>query len=112
MFCALFLKIALQKIPILIKKIIFSDEGHFDLVGIWGNKKLTHPKRVTVWCEFLSRGIIGPFFFENKPGEAIIVNRDRYRAISNELKRRILVTFGFSRTALRATQPKLCQSQS
>ena len=56
------------------KKIIFSDEAHFDLDGyvnkqncrIWDTKnphayieKPTHPKRVTVWCGFWSRDIIG-----------------------------------------------------
>ena len=56
--------IDLQKMPIMTKKIIFSDEDHFDLVTkqncrIWGieNPRLyiekpTHPKRVTVWCGF------------------------------------------------------------
>ena len=42
------------------KKIIFSDEAHFDLGGyvnkkncrIWGTENPTHPKRVTVWCGF------------------------------------------------------------
>ena len=49
------------------KKIIFSDEAHFDLSGyvnkqncrIWGTEnphanieKPTHPKRVTVWADF------------------------------------------------------------
>ena len=58
------------------KKIIFPDEAHFDLKGcankqnrrIWGTEnphtyigKQMHPKRVTVWCGFWSRGIIGPF---------------------------------------------------
>ena len=40
---------------------------------IWGTEnphayteKPTHPKRVTVWCGFWFRGIIGPFFFENE----------------------------------------------
>ena len=85
---------------ILAKKIIFSDEAYFDLGGyvnkqnclIWGTEnphayieKPTHPKRVTVWCGFWSRGIIGPFFFENKQGEAVTVNGDRYRAMLNEL---------------------------
>ena len=75
------------------KKIIFSDEAHFDLSGyvkkqnyrIWGTEiphayieNLTHPKRVTVWCGFSSRGIIGQFFFENEQGEAVTVNGDRY----------------------------------
>ena len=58
-------QIDLQKMPILAKKIIFSDEAHFDL------EKLTRPKRVTVWCDFWSRGIIGQFFFENEQGEAV-----------------------------------------
>ena len=81
------------------KKIIFSDEAHFNLGGyvnkqnscIWGTEnphayieKPTHPKRVTVWCGFWSKGIIGLFFFENEQGEAVIVNGDRYRAMLNE----------------------------
>ena len=81
------------------KKIIVSDEAHFYLGGyvnkqnccIWGTEdphayieKPTHPKRVTVWCGFWSRGIITPFFSENEQGEAVIVNGDRYRAMLNE----------------------------
>ena len=47
---------------------------------------LTHPRRVTVWCEFWSRGIIGSFFFEIEQGEAVTANGDRYRyrAMLNE----------------------------
>ena len=92
-------QIGLQKIPILAKKNIFSDEVHFDLGGyvnkqncrICGTEnphafieKPAHPKRVTFWCEFWSRGIIGPFFFENEQGEAVTVNGDRYWAMLNE----------------------------
>ena len=81
---------------ILAKKIIFSDEAHFDLGGyvnkqycrIWSTEnphafieKSTHPKRITVWCGFWSIGIIGKFFFEN---EQVTVNDDRYRAMLNE----------------------------
>ena len=88
--------INLQKMPILAKKIIFSYEAHFDLGGyvnkqnrsIWGTEnpyayleKRTHPKRVTVLCGFWSRGIIGPFFFENEQGEAVTDNGDRYRVM-------------------------------
>ena len=109
------------------QKIIFSDKAHFDLGGyvnnqncrMWGTKnphtyieKPTHPKRGTVWCGFWSRGIIGPFFFENDQGEVVTVNDDRYRAMlkefcSQKLKRRILATFGFNRTALHVAKPKL-----
>ena len=74
------------------KKIIFLDEVHFDLGGyvnkqncrIWRTEnphacieKLTRPKQVTVWCRFCSRGIIGPFVFENAQG-------DRYQAMLYE----------------------------
>ena len=77
--------------PILAKKkVIFSDEAHFDLGGyvnkqncrIWGTEnphayieKQTHPKRITVWCGFCSRGM---------KGEVVIVNGDRYRAMFNK----------------------------
>ena len=87
--------IDLQMMPILVKKkIIFSDEAHFDLgvylhkqnCRIWGTEnpqtyteKLTHSKRVTVWCGFWSKGIIEPFFFENEQGEAVAVNSNSYR---------------------------------
>ena len=47
-------------------------------------KKPTQLKRVTVWCGFWSRGIIGPFSFENEQGAALTVNDDRYRAMLNE----------------------------
>ena len=94
------LQIDWQKMSILArKKIIFSDEAHFDLGGyvskpncrIWDTEnrhayieKPTHPTRVTVWCGFWSRGIIGPFFFEIKLEEAVTVNSNRYRALLNE----------------------------
>ena len=81
------------------KKIIFSNEAHFDLgryvnkqnCSIWGTEnpnafieKPTHPKRITVWCRFWSRGIIRQFFFENEQGEAVTVNGRRYGAMLNE----------------------------
>ena len=85
-------------LPILAKKINFSDEFHFDQGGyvnkqncrIWGTEnphgyieKPTHPQLVTVLCGFWSRGIIGQFF-ENEQGEAVTVNGDRYRTMLNE----------------------------
>ena len=82
--------------PILAKKIIFSDEAHFDLGGYANNQncctenphayieKPIHPTRVTVWCGFWSRDLIGPFFLENKQGVAVTINGDRYRDMLNE----------------------------
>ena len=108
--------------PIWAKKIIFSDEARLDLGGyvnkqncrIWGTEnpltyieKQTHTKRVTVWCGFWSRGIIWTFFFENEQGEAVTVKGDRYRAMLNFRSQKLKATFGFNRTALRDTQPKL-----
>ena len=78
------------------KKNNFSDEAHFDFGRYvnkqnWGSEnphayieKPTYPKRVTIWCGFWSRGIIGPFFFESEQGEAVTVNGDRYRTMLNE----------------------------
>ena len=121
--------IPLHKIPILAKIIIFSDEAHFDLGGygnkqncrIWGTEnshtyieKPTHPKRVTVWCGFWSKSIIGSFFVENERGEDVTVHSDRYGEFivhenycSRKLNKKILSTFGFNRTSLLATQPRL-----
>ena len=47
-------------------------------------EKPIHPKRVTVWCGFWSRGIIRPFFFENDQGDAVTVNGNQCRAMLNE----------------------------
>ena len=103
------------------KKITFSDEVHFDLGGyvnkqncrIWGTEnrcayieKTTQPKRHTVWCGFWSRDIIGLFFFENKQGEAVTVNGNSYRTMLNEFLF-TKIEFGFNRTALSVTYPKL-----
>ena len=75
------------------KKIIYSDEAHFDLGGyvtkrncrIWSTENLhayienpIYSKRVTVWCGFWSTGLIEPLFFDNGQGETVTVNSDRY----------------------------------
>ena len=79
------------------KKIIYSDEAHFDLGGsvnkpnyrIWGTENpyvcIEKPKRTQneiLFCvNFNTEASIGPFFFANKQGEAVTANGDRYRAI-------------------------------
>ena len=37
------------------------------------------PQTVIVWCGFWAGGIIGPYFFENEAGAAVLVNGLRYR---------------------------------
>ena len=44
-----------------------------------------HPKRITVWCGFWSRGLIEPFFFENERGESVIVKGDKCYADKPEI---------------------------
>jgi len=86
--------------PNFAKQIIFSDEAHFWMNGymnkqncrIWDDTNSReihqlqmHPEKVTVWCGFWSGGI-GPYFFQNEAGVAIIINGERYRSmISNFL---------------------------
>ena len=64
-----------------------------------------HPKRVTIRCEFWSRGIIGPFFFENEQEEAATVNSDRYWAMLNEFLFTKIEEEDIGNIGLRATQP-------
>ena len=47
-------------------------------------KLTTHPKRITVWWRFWSRGIIGPFSLENEQGQAVTAHGNRYRVMLNE----------------------------
>lgn len=35
-------------------------------------------QKVTVWAALSSRGIIGPFFFEDTEGDTVTVNSERY----------------------------------
>ena len=73
--------------------IIFSYKAHFDIGGNVNKQNYricstenphayiensTHPKRVSVWCGFWTRGIIGPFFFENEQGhvERIFIHKN------------------------------------
>ncbi|XP_048484480.1 uncharacterized protein LOC125490157 [Plutella xylostella] len=73
--------------------ILFSDEAHFHLNGhvnkqncrYWSteNPKAKHERplhspKVTVWAAISSKGIIGPYFFEDSRGRTITVNSAEY----------------------------------
>ncbi len=77
----------------------FTDEAHFDLFGnvnrqnmryysetnpLQTIEKPLHSSRVTVWCAVLGKAIIGPYFFQNDAGQAVIVNAQRYLMVLKE----------------------------
>lgn len=86
----------IQANPQWLDNVFWTDEAHFQLNGgvnthncrIWSsnNRHLViqqglHDLKVTVWCGFTSRFIIGPYFFEeNAAGETktVTVNGERY----------------------------------
>ena len=87
------------------KKIIFfvtsklSHFGHRKPAPHAYIEKPTHPKRITVWCGFWSRGTIGPFFFENfslfflyfwTHTTTIVIYRTTYSALHKVLFEHIL----------------------
>ena len=86
---------------------------HFDLS--WGTENRTHTlksRHTQNCCRFWSRGKILHFsskMTKEKPLQsmAIVIGLCWTNFCPQKLKRRILATFGFNRTALRATQPKL-----
>ena len=88
--------IDLRKMPILEIKIIFSDETHFDLGG-YVNKQ-----NCCIWATENPHAYIA-FFSKMNKERTFVIGPCWTNFSSQKLKRRILVTFGFNRTALRAT---------
>jgi len=39
-------------------------------------EKPLHPDKVTVWCALWSKGVIGPYFFEDANGQTVTVNSE------------------------------------
>jgi hypothetical protein len=83
-----------EKVAEFSKKIILSDEAHFQLDGyvntqncrIWDAKnplliheKPLHAQQATDLCGFWAGGVIGPYFLKNEARNAITVNGVRYR---------------------------------
>ena len=97
-FCEQFIELTREQ-PDLIRRVIMSDEAHFQLCGsvnkqnmrYWSDvnplelhQKPLHSQKVTVWCGFSAFGIIGPYFFEDQNGNTVTVTSDRYVAMLNE----------------------------
>ena len=108
------------------KKVMFSDEAHFDLGGECKPAKLSHlghrkPERIHWKADALKTShclvrllVQRHNWISLKIGKgrslqsmAIVIGPCRTNFYSQKLKRRILATVGFNSTALRATQPKL-----
>lgn len=79
-----------------IDNVWFSDEAHFQLNGVvnshnaryWGTEnphevtqKPLHSKRCTAWCALSSKGIVGPYWFEDEEGKAETINQANYRDV-------------------------------
>ncbi|GFX74524.1 uncharacterized protein TNCV_3214111 [Trichonephila clavipes] len=82
-------------VPDFHKRILFSDETHFWLIGYVNKQNCRilseanpqvyvetplHPEKLTVWCTLWAGGIIGPYF-KNDEGHNVTVHGDRYRAM-------------------------------
>ena len=61
------------------KNNIFWGDSKPDLVAT----KSLHSKKVTVWCALSSRGIIGPYFFEEN-GKPLTINTERYLKVLDQ----------------------------
>ena len=111
--------------PILAKKnFIFPDEAHFDLgeyvnkqsCRIWSTEnphaffeKPTQLKRVTIWCGFWHNWAIflRKWARRGRYSQWRFIEPGWTNFCLQKLKRRILTTFSFHKTALRETHPKL-----
>ena len=76
-----------------------SDEAHFHLHGTANKQNFwywsvanphklhwrpTYDPKVTIWCAVWSRGVIGPYFFEDEDGKATTVTSQCYTEMINE----------------------------
>ena len=89
----------IEDTPSFLPLLITSDEAHFHLDGqvnsknniFWGEKpplevaqKPLHSAKVTAWCGIWSKGLIGPYFFE-EGGATVTVNSERYLGVLQKL---------------------------
>ena len=97
-FCRQFVGILTEN-PDLPNKFLMSDEAHFHLHGIVNKQNFryrsaanphelhqhpTYDPKVTVWYAVWSRGVTGPYFFEDDDGKAIAVTSQLYTEMIKE----------------------------
>jgi len=97
-FCRQFVGILTEN-PDLPNNVLMSDEAHFHLhdtvnkqnFRYWSaanphelHQRPTYDPKFTVWCAVWSRGVIGPYFFEDEDGKAIAVTSQHYTGMINE----------------------------
>ena len=85
--------------PDLPNKRLMSDEAHFHLHGTVNKQNFrywsaanphklhqcpTYDPKVTTWCAVWSRGVNGPYFFEDEDGKAITVTSQPYTEMINK----------------------------
>jgi len=109
--------------PDLPNKLLMSNEAHFNLRGTvnkqnfryWSatnphelHHRPTYDPKVTIWCPVWSRGVNGPYVFEDEDGKAITVTSQRYTEMINEFLSPNhppnMGPFGFNKMMLRPTR--------
>lgn len=94
-YCGTFLAMVYED-PAFLNNVWFSDESHIHLNG-YINRQTTrflgferpnvivqkplHSARVTIWCAISAHGLLGPYFIEDKEGNALTVTQERYRGL-------------------------------
>jgi len=97
-FCHQFVGILIEN-PDLPNKLLMSDNAHFQLrdtvnkqnFRYWSaanphelHQRPTYDPKVTVCCAVWSRGVTGPYLFEDEDRKAITVTSQRYTEMINE----------------------------
>ena len=92
--------------PRWIQNVWFSDEAHFHINGVvnrqnfryWGSEnpnlkpqeKPLHSPKVTAWVAMSSKGLIGPYRFEDQRGSTVTVNQHNYQEVVLKFKQEVV----------------------
>ncbi|GFV82190.1 uncharacterized protein TNCV_2790881 [Trichonephila clavipes] len=96
-------------VPDFHKRILFSDQAHFWLNGyvnkqncrIWSEanpqvyvETPLHPEKLTVWCDLLAGGIIGPYLWFQQDGATCLTARATIDLLKDTFGDRLISRFG------------------